>query len=132
MVMVRALLVSPRVSVPPVTQMVRAPQVSYVSGVGVVDGADGEGVARRATVDGVGDVDRTWWCRCWFWVCIRARAVIGMLSALLAGLPAGPGGVCLLLVLSVLGGFSLFLAEGAAGDVVGGGTAGVAAGFAFG
>ena len=132
MVMVRALLVSPRVSLPTVTQMVRAPQVSYVSGVGVVGGADGEGVARGATVDVVGDVDGTWWCRCWFWVWVRARAVIGMLWALLAGLPAGPGGVCRLLVLSVLGGFSPFLAEGAAGDVVGGGTAGVAAEFAFG
>ena len=45
MVMVRALLVSPRVLVPPLTLMVRTPQVSHVFGVGVVGGADGEGVA---------------------------------------------------------------------------------------
>ena len=132
MVMVRALLVSPPVLVPPVTPMVRAPQVWQVSGVGVAGGADGEGVAGGVTVDGVGDVDGRWWCRCWFWVWVCARAVFGLLWALLAGLPAGLGGVCRLLVLSVLGGFSAFLAEGAAGDVVGGGTTGVAAGFAFG
>ena len=122
MVMVRALMVSPRVLVPPVTPIVRAPQVSQVSGVGVVGGAHGEGVAEGVTVDGVGDVDG----RCWLWVCVCVRAVIGLLWALLAGLPAGPGGVCRLLVLSVFGGFSPFLAEGAAGDVVGGATAGVA------
>ena len=58
------------------------------------------------------------------WFC--ARAVIGLLWALLTGLPAGPGGVCRLLVLSVLGGFSPFLAEGAAGDVLGWGIPGVA------
>ena len=58
--------------------------------------------------------------------------VIGLLWALLAGLLAGPGGFCRLLVLLVLGRFSLFLAEGAADDVVGGGTADVAAGFRFG
>ena len=72
MVMGRALLVSPQVSVPPVTLMVRAPQVSYVSGVGVVGGADGEGVAGGVTVDGVGDIDGRWWCRCWLWVRVRA------------------------------------------------------------
>ena len=126
MVMVRVLLVSHRVSVSPVTPMVRVPQMSHVSRVGVVGGADGEGVACGVAVDGVGDVDGRWWCRCWFWVRVCARAVIGRLWALLAGLPAGAGGVCRLLVLSVLGGFSPFLAEGAAGDVVGGGTAGVA------
>ena len=87
----------------------------HVSGVGVVGGADGEGVAGGVTVDGVGDVDGRWWCRSWFWVWVLARAVIGLLSALLAGLPAGPGSVCRLLVLSVFGGFSPFLAEGAAG-----------------
>ena len=43
------------------------------------------------------------------------------LGALLAGLPAGPGGVC---HLRCLGGSSLILAEGAAGDVDGGGAAG--------
>ena len=131
MVMVRVLLVLPRVSVPPVTPIVRAPQVSHVSGVGVVGGPDGEGVAGGVTVDSVGDVDGGWWCRSWFWVWVWARAVIGLLWALLAGLPAGPGGVCRLLVLSVFGGFSPFLAESAAGDVVGGGSAGVAAGSGF-
>ena len=100
--------------------------MSHVSGVGVVGGADGEGVAGGVTGDGVGDVDGRWWCRCWFWVWVCALAVIGLLWALLACLPAGPGGVCRLLVLSVLGGFSPFLAKGAAGDVVGGGAADVA------
>ena len=116
----------------PVTPMVRAPQVSHVSGVGVVGGADGEGVAGGVTVDNVGAVDGWWWCRCWFRVWVCARAVIGLLWALLAGLPAGPGGVCRLRVLLMFGGFSMFLAKGATGDVVGGGTAGVAAGFRFG
>ena len=55
---------------------------------------------------------------------VRARAVVGLLWVLLAGLPAGAGGVCCLLVLSVLGGSSPILAEGAAGDVIGGGAAG--------
>ena len=55
---------------------------------------------------------------------VRAQAVGGLLWALLAGLPAGPGGDCRLLVLSVLGGSSPILAEGAAGDVIGGGAAG--------
>ena len=113
---------SPRVFVPTVTLMVRALQVSQVPGVGVVGGADGERVAGGVTVDGgVGDVDGRWWCRCWFWVWVCAWAVVGLLWALLAGLPAGPGGACLLLVLSVLGGSSPLLAEGAVGDVVGGG-----------
>ena len=55
---------------------------------------------------------------------VRTLAVVGLLWALLAGLPAGPGGVCILVVLSVLCGSSPILAEGAAGDVVGGGPAG--------
>ena len=60
MVMVKALLVSPEMSVPTVTRM-----VSRVSGVGVVGGAVCEGVVGGATVDGgVGDVDGRWWCRC--------------------------------------------------------------------
>ena len=98
MVMVRALLVSPRVSAPPVTPMVGAVWVSHVSGFGVVGGGV---VAGGVTVDGVGDVDGRSWCRCWFWVW-----VYGLLWALLAGLPSGPGGVYRLLVLSVLGGRS--------------------------
>ena len=49
--MVRALLVSPWVSVPP---MEGAVWVSHVSGVGVVGGG---GVAGGVTVDGAGDVD---------------------------------------------------------------------------
>ena len=52
----------------------------------------------------------------------RARAVVGLLWALLAGWPAGPGGVCRLLL--VFGGSLPILAEGVAGDVVGGGAAG--------
>ena len=124
--MVRVLLVSPRVSVPPVTPMVRAPQVSHVSEVGVIGDADAEGVAGGVTVDGVGDVDGRWWCTWWFWVWVCPRTVIGLLWALLAGLLAGPGGVCRLLLLSVLGGFWPLLAKGAVGDVVGGGAAGVA------
>ena len=55
---------------------------------------------------------------------VCARAVVVLLWALLAGLPAGPGGVRLLLILSVLGGSSPFLAEGTAGDVIGRGAAG--------
>ena len=120
--MVRALQVSPRVSVLLVTPMLRAPQVSHAAGVGVASGPDGEDVAGCVTVDaGVSDVDggvgasRVW---------VRARAVVGLLLALLAGRPAGPGGVCLLLVLSVFGGPSPILAECAAADVVGGGGAG--------
>ena len=67
--MVRALLVEPRVSVPAVTLMVRARPVSHASGAGVGGGADGEDVVGAVTVDGaVGDVDGRWRCRCWFWV----------------------------------------------------------------
>ena len=113
-------------SVPPVTPMVTTPYVSHVFGVGVVGGADGEGVAGDVTDDSFGDFDGRWWCSCWFWVWVCARAVIGLLWTLLAGLAAGPGGVCRPLALSVLGRFSPFLAEGAAGDVVGWGIAGVA------
>ena len=60
MVMVRALLVSSRVSVTP---MVGAVWVSHVSGVGAVGGVR---VAGGVTVDGVRVVD----VRCWFlmWV----------------------------------------------------------------
>ena len=54
MVMVRALLVCLRLSVPPVTPMVGAVWVSHVSGVGVVGSG---GVAGGVTVDGAGDVD---------------------------------------------------------------------------
>ena len=118
--MPRAHLVSPRVSVPPVT-----PMVSHVSGVGVVGGADAEGGVGGVTVDGgVRHVDGRCWCRCWFWVWVCTRAVTCLLWALLAGLPAGDGGVCRLLVLWVLGGLSSFQAEGAAGDVSGAGAAG--------
>ena len=106
--------------------------MSHVSGVGVVGGADSEGVAGGVTVEGVGEVDCRRWCRCWFWVWVLASAVFALFGALLAGLPAGAGGVRCSLVLSVLGGVSPFLAEGAAGDIVGGDTAGVAAGFGFG
>ena len=56
---------------------------------------------------GVGDVDG----RCWFWVWVHARVVFSLVLALLAGPPAGPGGVYHLLVLWVLRGFSPFLAE---------------------
>ena len=52
------------------------------------------------------------------------RAVVGLLWALLAGLPACSGGVCRLLVLSVLGGSAPILSVAAAADVVGGGAAG--------
>ena len=46
------------VSVPLVTPVVRAPQVSHAPGVGVAGGADREGVAGGVTVDGgVGDVN---------------------------------------------------------------------------
>ena len=49
---------SPRVSVPLVTPMVKAPQVSHAPGVGVAGDANGEGVAGHPTVDGGhGDVD---------------------------------------------------------------------------
>ena len=82
MVLVRALLVSPRVSVTP---MVGAVWVSHISGVGVVGGG---GVAGGVTADGIGDVDG----RCCFRVWVLAWGVFGLLWALLAGLPAGPGG----------------------------------------
>ena len=52
--MVRALLVSPRVSMPPLTPMVGAVLVSHLSVVGVVGGGY---VAGGVTVDGFGDVD---------------------------------------------------------------------------
>ena len=94
--MLRALLISPWVSVTP---MVGAVRVSHVSVVGVVGAG---GVAGGVTVDCVGDVDG----RCWFWVWVRARGVFGLLWALLAGLPAGLRGDYRPLVLSVLGGRS--------------------------
>ena len=96
MVMVRALLMSPWVSVTP---MVGAMWVSQASGVGPVGGG---GVAGSVTVDGVADIDGG----CWFWVWVRARAVVGLLCALLAGLPADSGDVYRLFVLPVLGGRS--------------------------
>ena len=54
MVLVRLLLVSPRVSVPPLTPMVGAVWVSHVPWVGVVGAG---GVAGGVTVGGVVDVD---------------------------------------------------------------------------
>ena len=79
---------SPRVSVPPVTPMVRVPQVLHAPGVGVVGAADCEGVAGGVTVDGgVCDVDGRWWCRFWFRVSVCVRAVVGLFWALLARLP---------------------------------------------
>ena len=57
-VIVRVLWVSPRMLVPLVTPMVRAPQVSHAPGVNVAGGADGERVAGGVTVaGGVDDVD---------------------------------------------------------------------------
>ena len=94
--MMRALLVSSRVSV---TAIVGAVWVWHVSGVGVLGSG---GVAGGVTVDGVGDVDG----RCCFLVWVRPRGFFGLLWALLAGLPTGPGGDHRRLFLSVLGGRS--------------------------
>ena len=106
MVMVRALLVSSRVSVTP---MVGAVWVSHIPGVGVVGGGD---VAGGVTVDGVGVV----FGRCWFRVWVRARGVFGLCGHCWLA--------CLLIPLVII--VWPFRAKG---DIAGGFTAGVAAGF---